>query len=316
MLEPALLYGQLRLRQLQLLVWVGEGMRLAQAAQRLALTPAAVSSMLSEMEAQLGHVLCTRTRAALEPTPQGRALAERARVVLAEFEGFGAQAQRPNAAPALRLGLIPQAAVQCLPSIAVRFSQLAAGCLQAVEGTSEDLVAQVALGRLSAAVVRTGLGGLPTTVLQESLGYEDAVMVLPASLARSAWRSSGKALPVGQLEWVLSAAPAHMRRLLEQEFARHSWPLPVPVLEVTTTVQALHCVTRMCELGKAVATVAPATLVRALGLQKSTHVSVWPKPLAERTGLALVWRRSQEERQDFVALRQAVLQVAPRMLGA
>jgi len=66
---------------------------LAAAARRLRRSPPMVSRMLAALESRVGARLIERTTRRLSPTPAGRALAEQARRVLAEYEAAIGQAR-------------------------------------------------------------------------------------------------------------------------------------------------------------------------------------------------------------------------------
>lgn len=82
-----------RLDELAVLAAVLDAGTLAAAARRLRRSPPMVSRMLAALEARVGARLIERTTRRLSPTSAGRALAEQARRVLAEYEAAIGQAR-------------------------------------------------------------------------------------------------------------------------------------------------------------------------------------------------------------------------------
>ncbi|MBM3623572.1 MAG: LysR family transcriptional regulator [Alphaproteobacteria bacterium] len=82
-----------RLEELAVLAAVLDAGTMAAAARRLRRSPPMVSRMLAALEARVGARLIERTTRRLSPTAAGRALAEQARRVLAEYEAAIGQAR-------------------------------------------------------------------------------------------------------------------------------------------------------------------------------------------------------------------------------
>src|SRR5215467_2364874 len=73
---------RLRLRDFEMLLAVGRERSMARAAAELAISQAAISKAIAEMEHALGLPLFDRTARGVEPTPYGRSLLKGAAAVV------------------------------------------------------------------------------------------------------------------------------------------------------------------------------------------------------------------------------------------
>jgi DNA-binding transcriptional LysR family regulator len=294
---------QLRIRQLQLLVWLGEGATLNAVAARLHVSAAAVSLMLSEIESKVGHSLFTRDRRGARPTKLGERLAERAAVVLHEFDLFAQEVARVEHAPvAFRLGAIPQVMMQTIPRVVTRYQRENLGALTVHEGTTRELLADVLSGNLGAAIVRVGLGSLDerarSELAVEMLGEESAAIAVSKShpLAR---RKKIDVDELAAIDWVMSSPDSYLRNIFELFLQRHSLVLSSIVLQVDSTVQALWSAARLNA-----AAVGPISLIRST--VNEWNLVALPITIGEPVKLGLVYRKSQQKLRQFTPLRAAI----------
>lgn len=100
-------HSQVDLRQLRYFVAIVEAKSFSRAAQRLRVAQPALSLHVRNMEADLGAELLTRTPQGVAPTEAGLLLLQRARKILADFEGAKLAVQELNSCPAgeVHLGL-------------------------------------------------------------------------------------------------------------------------------------------------------------------------------------------------------------------
>ncbi|MGL4230355.1 MAG: LysR family transcriptional regulator, partial [Casimicrobium sp.] len=210
---------QLRIRQLQLLVWLSEGMTLNAVAARMHVSAAAISLMLKELETRIDYPLFERDRRGARATKAGMQLAQRARVVLREFDDFENEVDALNSQPtAFRVGVIPQVMMQHVPKILARYDTDRFGPLNVSEGTTRVLVRDVLAGELGAAIVRVGLGSLDERARNElsveMLDSEEAAIAVPRT-HEFARRRKITAKEIAQLEWVLSSPDSYLRNMFE-----------------------------------------------------------------------------------------------------
>ncbi len=298
--------GHLRMRQLQLFVWLSEGCTLRSAAQRLHVSPAAVTLMLHELEASVGVTLFERDRRGARPTPAGVALAQHAQLVLADFAALEARcANLGRSAAVLRLGVIPQVMMERVPNIAARYCQRHSGSLQVSEGTSPTLLARVSRGQLSAAIVRLGAVGAPLLASEgqglqvQRLGGERAAIAVPAGHPLAAKRRVHPK-DLATLRWVLPQSGSYIRDMLHMYFQLHQLGQPQAALQVDTTVQALWCAARV-----GCAAAGPLALIERFAKDwklKALHLQ-WAEPVE----LGLVYRSAQMALPEFAYLHECVL---------
>lgn len=105
------------LRQMRFLVALADTENFSRSAALCNVTQSTLSTALKEMEARLGVTVAERNTHSVLMTPIGKALAERAREILAKVADFEATAQAETAAgmTQLRLGVIPTVGPFLLP---------------------------------------------------------------------------------------------------------------------------------------------------------------------------------------------------------
>ena len=153
------------------------------AAGLVARTQSAVSMQIRRLEEAVGHRLLDRNPRALALTPQGEALLDSARRILALHDET---VRRLAAAPVtgtVRLGVTEYFVPNELPSLLARFAASHPGVqLEVRMGLSRDLRQELHAGRLDAALVR-----LEGEAASEALWREPQVWVVA-----EAWREPGE----------------------------------------------------------------------------------------------------------------------------
>jgi DNA-binding transcriptional LysR family regulator len=304
---------QLRIRQLRLLVMLGQGHTLSQCALALHVTAAAASLMLTELESSLGAALFERDRRGARATAAGLKLAQRAQVLLAEFARFESEASSQlSASPELSidLGVIPQAMIERVPSVARHMAAAYPGSLRVRQGTSSELIAAVQSGQLSAAIARINpaAGSQDWQGLQmQLLGQESAAIAVPLNHPLANKRRITSA-DLAALQWVLPEPSSYIRRVLEQHLALHApaedhtgKPSSMQVaIQVDTNVHALWCAAQSQHLAAA----GPLSLIEGTG--KQWGLKALPVKLGEPIELGLFYRASQLRLPAFQSLLEAI----------
>ncbi|KZE29297.1 LysR family transcriptional regulator [Chelatococcus daeguensis] len=172
-------------RFLESFIAVADHGSMAEAARRLAITPAAVAQRIRALEAELGTSLLARAGRTMQPTEAGAAVIERARRLLNDEREIKALALADTPAGELRIGAIATAVTGLLPGVLAR---LAANHPQ-VEiyvqpGNSIELYDRVIGGELDAALIVEPPFAPPKTHAFVLLGEEPIVLVAPGERAR------------------------------------------------------------------------------------------------------------------------------------
>lgn len=147
------------LRQLAYFVAAAEHGTIASAAERLHVSPSAMSDAISELEATFGEQLCIRRRAqGVTLTPAGAALANRARRVLAEVEELqhtiGEASGTDGLVGPLVIGSYPTLAPTVLPVLLQDFAALHPQLdISFREATQDQLSEDLRSGRIDIAFV-------------------------------------------------------------------------------------------------------------------------------------------------------------------
>jgi DNA-binding transcriptional LysR family regulator len=112
-------------RLLRYFIAVAEDGSLTHAAQRLFVSQPALTKQIKHLETQLGARLFTRSRTGMALTEPGRALAERAPVLLADWDRIlrETKASASRAVRVLRVGYVASAANEATQPIVVAFSR-------------------------------------------------------------------------------------------------------------------------------------------------------------------------------------------------
>ncbi len=146
----------MNLRDLKYLVALADHRHFGKAAAASFVSQPTLSTQIRKLEDELGVALVERAPRKVMLTPAGREAAERARRIVAEIEQMkeAARRSRDPEAGTVRLGLFPTLGPYLLPHVIpglrTRFPKLE---LLLVEDKSDQLLAQLADGRLDAALL-------------------------------------------------------------------------------------------------------------------------------------------------------------------
>lgn len=236
---------ELKLRHLRLLVALDDARRLSQVARVLHITQPAVSKTLADIEAAMGSRLFERTPQGLLPTPAGAVLVRSARDVLAELERTGVELEQltRGQSRSLVIGAMPSSSVSILAPALVRLR--AADPLLAVrvsEGITEDLLAQLATGRLDAVIGARFRRALPEGLTARPLYDEPLVFV--AAPRHAAARRPGMAWDeLAAMPWILTPPTHPLRTGFERALRDRGMAIPGQVINSSMMDLMLRLVT-------------------------------------------------------------------------
>ncbi len=182
--------------QLRTLVAIAESKGFASAAERLFVTPAAVSQQMRALEEELQVPLFDRTTRPPRLNAHGVHIAERARDVLRTFDAFAEEARAPDElAGVLTLGCISGFSSELIPTVLgnlrKRYPRL---MVRIEEGQSTRLISQVRRRELDAAIVTEPL--VPEPELEMLLiTAEPLIVVAPPDASVTSWSDALTTLP-------------------------------------------------------------------------------------------------------------------------
>ncbi len=146
-------------RQLKTLLAIATHGTFAQAAEIVGLTPSAVSQQINALEQELRVTLFDRSSRPPKPTPHGMQVIEVAREILRLEEDTKSSLRGDQIAGTLMLGSVRSSALNLLPQAIVqmrsRYPMLKTNLRVSLSST---LIADVAAGRLDAAIVAEHVG--------------------------------------------------------------------------------------------------------------------------------------------------------------
>ena len=239
----AQLLNRLRMRQVALLLAIGQHRTLRAAAAQLGLTQPAATKMLQELESAMGHALFDRVGRGLQLTAAGHC-------VLAYFEGL----QGHFDALTRELGELEQgsAGKLCIGSIMAASPAVPTQALIRLKALYPLLTIEITVDtsdRLSDALRRGDLdlviGRVPDTnagafsfspIAEEALSIVASPQHPLAGQARVAWAEL-LAYP-----WILQPHGSPMREVMEHEFKNQRSPLPRGLIETASILTTTNLI--------------------------------------------------------------------------
>lgn len=232
--------SRLHLKQLRLLVALGDQGSLLKAAQQVALTQPGASKALQEIETTFGTPLFNRTNRGLEPTEVGGCVIRYARLIHTDLAHL-----REEIVGILRghggrvtVGVIMGAVPLLTDAISTLVDRHPEMSVEIVEDTSEALLAQIDAGRLDLAICRTTISRSPQ--LYDSVKLQDETLAVVANVRHPL--KGVRKLTLHELagyRWVVYRANMPMRLLLEREFHEADIRFPSHLLETTSAFATL-----------------------------------------------------------------------------
>jgi DNA-binding transcriptional LysR family regulator len=232
--------SRLHLKQLRLLVALGEHGSLLKASQQVALTQPGASKALQEIETTFGTPLFVRTNRGLEPNAVGHCVIRYARLIQTDLAHLRDEivgimrGQGGRVAAGVIMGAVPLL-TDAISALVARQPELS---VEIVEDTSAELLSQLDAGRLDLAICRTTISQAPHAY--ESVELQHETLAVIANVAHPLRRA--KKLTLHQLapyRWVVYRANMPMRLLLEGEFRDSGLRFPQHLLETTSAFATL-----------------------------------------------------------------------------
>jgi DNA-binding transcriptional LysR family regulator len=240
------LEGRLRLRQLKLVVAIGEQGTLRRAAASINITQPTATKMLAEIEEIVGSKMYERGPRGLMANPLGRELLAFSSRVLVEFERLGGalKARQNGSVGELVVGTILGTTADVVASAVVAMKEERPQLTIRLRGeTSDNVLALIEARRVDLAVGRFFETQRHALFDYEHLGEEDLCLVVRPEhpLAR---RRKLTIAELGDERWIMHAATNPARQILEAEFGKAGIALPSDVIETNSILTALQILER------------------------------------------------------------------------
>jgi len=232
--------SRLHLKQLRLLVALGEHGSLLKAAQQVALTQPGASKALQEIETTFGTPLFVRTNRGLEPNDVGHCVIRYARLIQTDLSHLRDEivgilrGQGGRVAAGVIMGAVPLL-TDAISALVARQADLS---VEIVEDTSAALLAQLDAGRLDLAICRTTISQAPQ--VYDSVKLQDETLAVIANVGHPLRQAKKLTLQeLAPYRWVVYRANMPMRLLLEGEFRDCGIRFPQHLLETTSAFATL-----------------------------------------------------------------------------
>lgn len=232
--------SRLHLKQLRLLIALGDHGSLLKAAQQVALTQPGASKALQEIETTFGTPLFNRTNRGLEPNEVGHCVIRYARLIHTDVAHL-----REEIVGILRghggrvtVGVIMGAVPLLTDAISTLVERHTEMSVEIVEDTSATLLSQIDAGRLDLAICRTTISQVPQ--LYDSVKLQDETLAVIANVRHPLRHAKTLTLQdLAEYRWVVYRANMPMRLLLEREFRDSEIRFPSHLLETTSAFATL-----------------------------------------------------------------------------
>ena len=232
--------SRLHLKQLRLLVALGEHGSLLKASRQVALTQPGASKALQEIETTFGTSLFVRTNRGLEPNDVGHCVIRYARLIQTDIAHLREElvavlrGQGGRVAAGVIMGAVPLL-TDAISALVARQADLS---VEIVEDTSAALLAQLDAGRLDLAICRTTISQAPQ--LYDSVKLQDETLAVIANVGHPLRHAKELTLQeLAPYRWVVYRANMPMRLLLEREFRDCGIRFPQHLLETTSAFATL-----------------------------------------------------------------------------
>jgi molybdate transport repressor ModE-like protein len=224
---------RLKLRQLRLLVAVGNHGSIQNAARELGISQPAATKMIQDLEIDFEVTLFTRTNRGVVPTVFGDTLIRHGKLIFAQVSNAAQELDDLNEGNSGRVvvGTLLAASTKLLPAaIATVLRDRPKIAIKINEGTNEILMPALLSGEIDLVV-----GRLPThryrDKLQQETLFEDRVT---AVVGNNHPLAGIKSLPFGRIKpfgWILPPVETTLRRQIDQFFVKQDQYAPPFAIE-------------------------------------------------------------------------------------
>lgn len=230
------LLNRLRLKQLELICGVANGLSFRAIADKMSLSQPAISKMAREMESAIREPVFQRNREGVSLTPLGQSLIHQARMILSQVARIQSNVEqyRDGKDYVLRIGSPSYTAVTLLAEPIARLASL----YPKVRIEMVDSVADTLFGQLKAGNLDFVVGSLPVgPMTDDDAALLHVEMLYPDQLSfivRASGKPQAKSLGLKDLQsysWVLPSKDSMVRHALRNATRDAQLPIPSPTIE-------------------------------------------------------------------------------------
>ena len=224
---------RLKLRQLRLLVAVGQYGSIQNAARELQISQPAATKLIQDLELDFEVKLFERTNRGVIPTEYGDALIRHGKLILAQVSNAAQELDDLTEGSSGRvvIGTLLAAAPNLLPNaIETVMTDRPKVAIKVIEGTDDALIPALFSGEIDMIVGRLPAYRAKARLVQEKL-FDDRVIAVAGKQHPLAGKKSVRFSHVKPFGWILPPLETTLRRQVDQFFVSQDQYVPPTVLE-------------------------------------------------------------------------------------
>jgi molybdate transport repressor ModE-like protein len=226
----------LKTRHLQIFLAVAKAGSMQHAARDVGLTQPAISKLIGELEKVFGAPLLDRSKRGVTPTECGRALMDRAQLMLNDLESAKGEilAIARGAIGHVRIGVLPVAETPILSRTLLALRKSAPSlAVQVEDGTHSALLGSLRRGEIDCMISRLDVGaGDQDLHIEKLVEMPISVVASPSHPLAHAKQVSWPDL--ARYSWIMPRSGTPIRAVIDQQFIHAGTVPPVPTLESTS----------------------------------------------------------------------------------
>ena len=227
------LLARLKLRQLKLLIEIGEQRNILRAATLMNVAQPAATKMIRDLEDALGMRLFDRSSRGVAPTLYGDVIIRHAKLIVAQVRHASDEllSLREGTTGKIAVGTLLAAAPSLLPRSIVALKAERPGItVTVVEGTNDKLMPMLRVGDLDLVVGRLPEYREREGLTQEAL-YDEPVSIVVRRGHPLTKLSVVRLADVQAQQWIMPPPETSLRRQLEERFRKARLELPAKAVE-------------------------------------------------------------------------------------
>ena len=224
---------RLKLRQLRLLVAVGQYGNIQNAARELQISQPAATKLIQDLELDFEVKLFERTNRGVIPTVYGEAMIRHGKLILAQVSNAAQELDDLTEGSSGRVvvGTLLAAAPNLLPdAIETVFEDRPKVAIKVVEGTNDVLMPALFSGEIDMIVGRLPAYRHRTKLVQEKL-FDERVVAVVGKQHPLAAKKKVRFEQVKPFGWILPPLETTLRRQIDQFFISQKQYIPPTILE-------------------------------------------------------------------------------------